>query len=673
MINYLHIYNNLLCIEATALYDDLMVMSLSNYKWLASKGKLNKIVKGGNGRTALVEYDSLPQRFKDKIYNILGCNPRELLKTNVFKSFIKTDVQAENYFRDYELESGKRLPEKNRKEYIANAIILNACHLIISNTNARRKAMGGTKVKGIWDKLTERIEELPTYQYPHSLPKNTRSLKNKYNKYQKQGFEGLIHKNFQNKNSEKLSEESKFWILARWSNQVNKVVSIPDMHRKYNKKAKAEGWKCVKNETTIYNFLYDEEVQPLWWGHRYGEQAYKEKLMYQFSTRQPSMRDSLWYSDGTKMNFFYQENGVRKSCQVYEVMDAFSEVLLGYHISPTENYEAQFNAYKMAVQVAGHRPYQIGMDNQGGHKKLEAGNFLAKLSKLQIATQPYNGKSKTIESAFGRFQQQIMKQDWFFTGQNITAKNIESKANVEFILENSSELPTLKEAKEIYAKRRKEWNQSTHFKTGKPRLEMYLSSSNPETPKVEIWDMVDIFWVQRPKTVKLNAYGLMFKDGDKKYNYMKVDHEKSPDIDWLELNIGKDFTIKYDPSDLSSIMVYEDTPLGLRFVTEMVPKTTVSRGKQEQEDFETAFIHKTIQGIKDKRVARKESTDQILKDHGMHPEQHGLNSPRISGIQTTKTSKDFKPKNKTPRVPKQTTASIQKKVSNMTLDDFAGL
>ncbi len=77
---------------------------------------------------------------------------------------------------------------------------------------------------------------------------------------------------------------------------------------------------------------------------------------------------------------------------------------------------------------------------------------------MAIKTQPYNGKSKTIESAFGRFQMQFLKRDWFFTGQNITAKSDESKANEEFVMANKSNLPSLEDIKAVYAKRRQEWN-----------------------------------------------------------------------------------------------------------------------------------------------------------------------------------------------------------------------
>ena len=175
------------------------------------------------------------------------------------------------------------------------------------------------------------------------------------------------------------------------------------------------------------------------------------------------MRDSLWYSDGTKLNYFYgyrDENNRYKigTTQVYVVMDVFSEAFIGYHISPTEDYIAQYNAYRMALQTSGQKPYQITYDNQGGHKKLQAGNFLSQLAHLGIPTKPYNGKSKTIESAFGRFQMQYLKKDWYFTGQNIQAKEEESKANMEFVTANRHNLPSLDGISEAFKKRLNEWN-----------------------------------------------------------------------------------------------------------------------------------------------------------------------------------------------------------------------
>ncbi|MDZ4211432.1 MAG: hypothetical protein U1C59_06945, partial [Methylotenera sp.] len=418
-------------------------------------------------------------------------------------------------------------------------------------------------------------------------------------------------------------------------------------------------WKKIESDSSIRNYLYQEDVKELWWGYRYGEGKSKEKYNLQHSTRMPLMRDSLWYSDGTKLNYFYlTEDGKIETISVYEVMDAYSEVLLGYHISKTEDYKAQYAAYKMAVQFSAHRPYQITFDNQGGHKKLENGNFLAKLAHLSIKTQPYNGKSKTIELAFGRFQAMYLKRDWFFTGQNITAKANESRANMEFILSNKANLPSLEQIKEIYKERRQDWNNAPHpkAKNGETRLQMYLNSYNARTVKVELWDMVDIFWMERPEPIMLTAYGLSFVDQKTKYDYLVYNENNMPDQAWHRKNIDKKFVVKYDPDDMSMIMLYERDATGLRFVKEARTKLTVARGKQDQEDFETTYITRVNNTNKVLRTQSMEQMDEILAAHNLLPEQHGLNSPGGRGLGGKKRKAS-------------TVGSYTKALSNAVIDD----
>ena len=74
------------------------------------------------------------------------------------------------------------------------------------------------------------------------------------------------------------------------------------------------------------------------------------------------------YGDGTKLNLYYKaaENGrwVVRTASVYEVVDAYSETLLGYAVSDTENFDVQFRAFRMAIETSGHKPYEIVTDNQ---------------------------------------------------------------------------------------------------------------------------------------------------------------------------------------------------------------------------------------------------------------------------------------------------------------------
>ncbi len=631
-------YQNQMCVEGGWLYEEGDILNKDLYDKYKQRGKIVTLRRGGNGRTALVLFESIPTKYREIIISKFG-DPYKVLKQNSFLNSLHFDAKAFEFYSNYVTNTGSPLPQKNINEYVANATILNGVQILVNKALGKRGALGGSSK--IWNRVSSQVQDLPIDLYPHSLPSNERRLKLKYKTYLKQGYESLVHKGFGNENSEKINKDAQLWVLARWGNRVAKVANLAQLLFEYNEKSKSKGWKPLKDEKTLHNFLYKESIKHLWYGARYGDLKAKEKYTIQHSTKLPTMRDSLWYSDGTKLNYFYQyinEKGETKvgTCNVYEVMDAYSEVLLGYHISDTEDYQAQYHAYKMAIQISGHKPYQLGFDGQGGHKKLKAGNFLDKLSRMAIKTAPYNGRSKTIESAFGRFQKQFMKKDWFFCGQNITATKLESKADREMILTNKKDLPTLAQVKSIYLKRRKEWNEAPHPASGTPRVQMYEESYNPETPKIGMWDMVDLFWIKRDKPSTYAGYGISFKEKKVKYDYMVYDENQLPDVKFLRENIDKKFHIKFDPEDMSLIYLYEMTPLGLRFVTEARTKITIHRGKQEQDELDDAYIAKIKIINENSRKEVAEEMDKILEKHGATPEQQGLRSPGLLGIKSTR-------------------------------------
>lgn len=650
-------HNNTLCVRGNWLIENIL-FSENTYKSLVTRKKLTVVRRGGGLATpSLIEFDSIRTDLKEKIVELTG-DPTEKAKNIIFRDYIKPDTAASDFFNDYTLENKEGLPEKNIKEYIANAEIFNAIEIVLSSTMSKRKALGA-KVKP-WEKIATVVSELPLKQWPHSLPTNARRLQDKFKAYKDGGYQSLIHKGFCHKNSEKLNDDAKPWILARWCDQVKRCASHAQLLKEYNAEAEQQDWKPLKTEQTLINFLYDSKIEPLWYGFRFGQLKSKEKYGLQLSTKLPSLRDSLWYSDGTKLNYVYQEDGKILTCQVYEVFDAYSEVFIGYHISKTEDFEAQYQAYKMALQISGHKPYEIKFDNQGGHKKLESNSFLGKISRICANTMPYNGKSKTIENAFYRFQAGYLKQDWFFTGQNIQSKKAESKANWEFILRNKADLPTLDEVKAIYAKRRREWNEAAHPKTEISRLETYLNSHNPETPAINIWDMVDMFWIQRDKAVTCTAYGISFTEKKQTYTYLVYDENREPDIMWLRENIDRKFTIKYDPDDMTLIHLYVETPLGLKRVAAAETKIEVHRNRQEQEEWEASFITKVLNKNQEIMIKERDRMNDIMADYGRTAEDYGLRSTLIPGMESTK--------KRQPKKEKTSIGHYQKEVSNVVLN-----
>lgn len=639
------IYENILCVHGGWLYKVAKVMDLENYKNYCRRGPFQVLRKGYGRKPALIAWRSIQDKYKKQIIDTYG-DPEAGNKAIIFADYLERDPKGVQFFANYTLDTGQAIPEDIQSRYAIEAAIFNAIHRVIHDRILRTRALGSGGLTATWKRLAEVVQNLPRHTWPHSLPRNHRSLQRKYKAYMDQGYEALVHGGHGHKNSEKLTDPAKQWVLSRWAQQDQKAASLSQLLDEYNEMAILEDWKLLKEEKTLYNYLYAPEVKSLWYGHRYGQLKAKEKYIAQISTRMPSMRDSLWYSDGTKLNLYYEKIETDKktgktkrsvaTCFVYEVMDAYSEVLLGYHIAPAEDFKMQYHAFKMAVQNAGHRPYEVKFDNQGGHKKLEAGKFMGKLSNLAIRTQPYNGKSKTIESAFGRFQSQILKKLWYFTGQNITARKDESQANMDFILANSHKLPSLEQVKEQYAACRMEWNSQPHHKTGVPRLEMYHGSHNPQAPEITLFEMVDIFWVERPQPVTCTAFGISFKENKVKHDFMIYKEDGMVDQEFLYNHIDRKFYIKYDPDDMSLIYLYEQTPLGLRFVHAAQPKVTVARGRQEQDEFERSYIVRQLAQNKEKHVEQRDKMDEILEAHGMAAEQNGLISPHLKGIERKK-------------------------------------
>jgi hypothetical protein len=76
-----------------------------------------------------------------------------------------------------------------------------------------------------------------------------------------------------------------------------------------------------------------------------------------------------------------------------KVMDTYSEALLGYRISDTENYLQQYHAFRMAVQNTRRKPYEIVTDNQGGAKTRRMQDFMKSIH------QPHSPRDDAKQSA----------------------------------------------------------------------------------------------------------------------------------------------------------------------------------------------------------------------------------------------------------------------------------
>ncbi len=628
-------FNKILCVTSPELTSGSNpIFKEGTLNVYASTGKISRVHRfGGEGGYTLYAWNSIPQKYRKRYMERYG-DPEQRMKEAMMRDRIKLDSEAREWYEAFTYEKNGRaehLTGELIEEYTINASILGELQKMMAQRQALRLSLNGS-MAGAWEVICQSSEAMRE-EYHHTLPKHIARLKAKIKAFKADGYRSLISGKVGNLNTIKITPEFGQLLIALKRCRVP-VYTDAQLFEEANRQAEANGWKPLKSLSGLKRWLNSAAIMPLWYDAVYGEQAARQKFGRKHRTAQPTKRDALWYGDGTKLNLYYQDDeGKVRTTQVYVVIDAMSEVMLGWHISDSEDYEAQYLAYRMAIQTSRHKPYEIVHDNQGGHKKLDADGLFKKLCHVHRTTQPYNGESKTIEAVFGRFQQQVLHKDWRFTGQNITAKKMSSRPNLEFIEENKDSLYTLEELKDAYAKATKEWNEMQHPAYGKSRQEAYDNSVNEETQQVTAHDMVDMFWVTAKRMSTFTDQGISVTIKKEKRQYEVMSEPGVPDHEWRRQHTYERFVVKYDPYDFGSVRLYKKEADGsLRFERVAEPYVVIHRAIQEQTEGEAAFIRQQQAANTTDRIERTVAGREIEKAHGVMPEQHGLRSPKPKGM-----------------------------------------
>lgn len=595
---------------------------------------------GGEGRQALYSYDSIPKKYKEKFVAKYG-DPADVLRERELRETVKYDEKARAFFAEFTYEkNGEQvhLSDELIQEYTANASVLGE----LVKMKAERKAMMSAlnaRATEVWQVVLGN-SELLRERYGHTLPESESRLKARMRAFEREGYVSVVSKKLGNVNTLKVTSEARD-VLIGWKRCQTPRYTTVQLLEKYNNYAEFKGWKPIKAKRTLEVWLEQPDVKPLWFDAVHGEQAARQRYGRKQKTLHPERRDSLWYGDGTKLNLYYRDGNTVRTTSVYEVVDDMSEVLLGYHISDSEDFEAQYNAFRMAIQRSGHKPYEIVHDNQGGHKKLnrlskgeeKQQGFLDRICHIHRSTMPYNGESKTIESIFGRFQQQVLSRYYNFTGQNVTAKKDTSRPNMEMVAANKDRLPTYKELCELYAQCREEWNNMKHPKKECSRLEAYEGSVNEQTPTVGIYEMQDMFWVMSDKPVTFTDSGIKMTVNKKPYQWEVFTEEGYVDYEWRRAHTWEKFYVQYDPMDMTNVNLYSIDRAGKKHFCRVArPYIAIHRAMQDQTAEEKAYIHRELERSKQDRIERVIAGRTIAKRHGTDPEQNGLNYPKLKGL-----------------------------------------
>lgn len=555
---------NTLCVASTWLYST-GIMTEGNYKWLCSNDKMKKLTIGGNGRKALIAYESIPDRFKKIIREKVG-DPYASVKNIVFADYMKWDHTAEHYYRDYLLDNGQHLPEEKQKEYTHQAIMFNAVKHIATNVVVQKR-FGGKKQ--MWDRMLEAIGNL-SETWMHTRYKNVLSFKRAIKKYEDEGYGSIVSGKWMNSNSTIIVNDIADFILSQYCLPIK--YTITEVLRIYESVREAKGWKQL-SERSIGAWLDKTEQKRIWMLARDGKETYMKHFGHTVSRNRTQWFPNAWWAiDGTKLDLVHFADNSQKMAaelKINVVFDVYSERIIGWDIAYSENHASHFRAIKMAVNESGCRPFLFTYDKQSGHT---SGKMQELYNKLPAKggthySHKVGRKSSPAEQIFNRLQQQVISKMWFSDKQGIKVRNATNKPNTDFIVEYKSALPTVDEFSKIFTALVNKWNAGKQEDWDYNRNEMY-NQETEHREEINIMDQLSMFWIDETKAKKYYAHGMPLTVEGKDYIYEVYDHNENVDLEFRRKFVGENLIVRYDPERLSEFVgLYEMTPSGeKRFV-----------------------------------------------------------------------------------------------------------
>lgn len=428
-------YKANLSVEASWLIES-GVMTEATYQNETTRDNMRVVRRGCRGVSALVDYESLPDRFKARIVDMLG-NPYDYVKENALLKFLTPSTEAADFFDSYLIDGVRHLPVDTIRRYHADACVLDAIGRFIGECNGKSSALGHRKVK-LWDELSMLIATLDNQRWPHALPSNARSLERKYKAYQKGGYAALIHRGWLNSNAAKITASNdKDALLALVSDPRNLTDTM--VMRLYNE-SHAD---APITERVVSNFRINNEQDI--YARRHGATDFRANRLMTVKRSAPSAPLYLWTLDGWDAELLYQKTSVDKrdhSVTTYHnrvklevVLDACTKYPIGYAIGDTESpeliREALRNAINHTAALFGSRykPAQIQMDH-AGYKSLK--DFYAQTAVHVTPAAVRNAKAKVIEPWFRQFNDRYCHLQTNWSGYGLTARK-ENQPNKEYI------------------------------------------------------------------------------------------------------------------------------------------------------------------------------------------------------------------------------------------------
>ncbi|PZP39519.1 MAG: hypothetical protein DI598_19890, partial [Pseudopedobacter saltans] len=154
------------------------------YKSLYTRNKIQTLGRGGNGNQVLIDFETLPQLYKNLVWETFG-DPYQYAAKQPLRDMVKPDPKARQFFENYELPNGDQLSDEYKLHWSNGAAILNAFATLLSDKRKLKKDWN-ISIGDFWKLATELVKDAYIMRrFPHSLPSSERHLKPRFNAFVK--------------------------------------------------------------------------------------------------------------------------------------------------------------------------------------------------------------------------------------------------------------------------------------------------------------------------------------------------------------------------------------------------------------------------------------------------------------------------------------------------------
>lgn len=538
--------------------DSIDYFTYQAYQQQAHKRPDLRLKEGrGTGNEALIRFGALPLIVQKQLIEKFGHPVQDV---NPLEEYFRIDERARLHFEAFTYEDdNSHLSPEQIQQYTINASVLNALGMLKQKREVMSKMSGSRR--NVWPSCVEDLGGIDKEGNPfgfvnvlrvkhraaHNLPQNERRLREALTAYQAQSYAYLIDNRSRNKNAAKIKDDAQQALLGellrKHSNFDNEQIA-----EFYNMAASKLSWKFITG-ATVANHRAKLGLY-VYAGSR-GETNFRNNRAMQVKRKAPTVAMAYWTLDGWDAELLYQkfEDGrttYHNRLTVVVVLDPVNKYPVGYaigdHETPALITEALRDAANHTRELFGERfrPLQLQSDRYA-IKTLSP--LYEAMTKHFTPGRVRNSKTKVVERYFLHLNKQCQKYFANWSGFGVTADK-EHQPNADYLNKVRHQFP---DEQGCRAQIERLIQMERHAKVAEYRERWDALPAQDRLP-LSTADYLYLFGQTHSHTNRLRGEGFTPTLQGSTYTFDTFDQR------FREMSF-MDWAVKYDPTDLTSILV----------------------------------------------------------------------------------------------------------------------